>query len=85
MESPAANAISTQIIQDDRRLGLLFEANLMKWRQVLQIRQFHIVGELSKSQTWNNTPMRQAFAMSTSTPRESSGVNHPGSIRQLDI
>jgi hypothetical protein len=30
----------------------------------------HFVGELSKPQTWNNIPMKQAFSMSTPTHRE---------------
>jgi hypothetical protein len=50
--------------------GLPFEAILLTRRQVLQIRQFHFVGDLSKPQTWSNTPMKQAFCMSTPTHRE---------------
>jgi hypothetical protein len=38
--------------------GLPFEAILWTRRQVLQIRQFHVLGDLSKPQTWSNTPMK---------------------------
>jgi hypothetical protein len=54
--------------------GLPFEAILWMRRQVLQVRQFHVVGDLSKPQTWSNTSMKQAFSRSTPTHRESSGV-----------
>jgi hypothetical protein len=54
--------------------GLAFEAILLKWQQVLQIRQFHVVGELSKPQTWNDTQGKSAFSIRTPTPREKSGL-----------
>ena len=45
----------------------------------MRIRQFHVLGDLWKPQAWNNNPMKPAFSMSTPMPRESSGVNSPGS------
>jgi hypothetical protein len=57
------------IIHDDRRLVCPFEGILRTTRQVLQIRQIHVVGDLSKPQASNNTPMKQAFSMSTLTHR----------------
>jgi predicted glycosyltransferase involved in capsule biosynthesis len=50
--------------------GFSFEGILRTRRQVLQIRQFHVVGDSTKPQTGNNTPMKQAFFMSTPTHRE---------------
>jgi hypothetical protein len=50
--------------------GLSFEAILRTRRQVFQIGQFHVVGDLSKPQTWSNIPMKQAFSKSTPTHRE---------------
>jgi hypothetical protein len=47
-----------------------FEAILRTRRQVLQIRQFHILGDLSKPQTRNNTLIKQALSMLTPTHRE---------------
>jgi hypothetical protein len=49
---------------------LLFEAILQTRRQALQIRQFHVMGDLPKPQTSNDTPTIQAFSMSTPTHRE---------------
>jgi hypothetical protein len=49
---------------------LLFEAILRTRRQVLQIRHFHVIGDLQKPQTSNDTPMKQAFAVSTPTHLE---------------
>jgi hypothetical protein len=37
---------------------LMFETIRLKWRQFLQMHQMHFVGELSKSQTWSNIPMK---------------------------
>jgi hypothetical protein len=50
--------------------GLVFEAILLTHRQALRIRPFHVLGDLSKPQTWSNTPMNQAFSRATPTHRE---------------
>jgi hypothetical protein len=59
----------TGIIHDDRRLVCLSSDSLVAGL-VLQICQFHVVGDSTKSHTGNNTPMKQAFSMSTPTHRE---------------
>jgi DNA mismatch endonuclease Vsr len=41
--------------------GFSIEAIFRTRRQVLQIRQFHVVGDLSKPHTRSNTPTKQAF------------------------
>ena len=59
--------------------GLPFESILLKWRQVLQVRQFHFVGELPKPQPWNNISMKQATPL-----RRPRLVNNPG-LSKLDV
>jgi hypothetical protein len=58
------------MIHDDRRLVCPLKAFTGRRGKFLQVRQFHVLGDLSKPQTWNNTPMKQAFSMSTLTHRE---------------
>jgi hypothetical protein len=73
----AKTSFSAEMILGDRRpvcsLRRFFEVATDS-----QIRQFHVLGELAKPQTWNSISMKQAFSRSTPTPRESFGARPQG-------
>jgi hypothetical protein len=50
--------------------GLMFEVILPKWRQIFTNSPIPVMGELSKPQTWNNSPIKQAFSILTPAHRE---------------
>jgi hypothetical protein len=70
LASSGRRLLSTLSYSRRQASGLSFEAILPTRRQVLQIRQFHVVVDLSKLQTWSNIPMKQASSMLTPTHRE---------------